>query len=527
MKKTILSLLSVTLSIAGFSQTAFTAGNLVIYRVGDGSAALTSAGTAAFMDEYTPTASASPVRSIPMPTSGNMLVASGTATSEGLLTRTVDGTAVIAGGYNAATGTASITSSNSSTINRTIGVIKYDGSVDVTTKLSDNISPSNIRSAASTDGTSFWVGNAALGVRYATLGATASTQLNSVAPTNIRQVNIFSGNVYFSTSSVTPGIYQLGSGLPTTGGLTPTVLIGTGVGASPYGFVLKMAGASPAAGDIAYIADDRLPASSGGVQKWTYNGAAWALTYILNTGTTGVRGLTVDFTNPLLPVIFATTTETSANRIITITDDLSGTSTSTLVATAGTNTVFRGVQFAPKAGILGLRFISFTGTAANSGFDLKWVTANEQSVAAFTVQKSTDGVTFEDISTTAAHNNNGGAEYHYNYTGKGIIYFRIKATELSGRAFYTGIIRTDIKSSEAFKLYPTVSNGNITLEYGAAGASGRISILNNSGSEVFRKNISAGTDRETISVQQLAPGTYFVKYITTNGTVQTIRFVKQ
>lgn len=46
--------------------STFGAGNLVVYRVGDGSAALTANATAVFLDEYTPAGVL--VQSIPMPT---------------------------------------------------------------------------------------------------------------------------------------------------------------------------------------------------------------------------------------------------------------------------------------------------------------------------------------------------------------------------------------------------------------------------------------------------------------------------
>lgn len=64
---------------------AFTPGNLVIYRVGDGANTLTNTGNAVFLDEYT-TAGVL-VQSVPMPTTASgsnvPFIASGTATSEG------------------------------------------------------------------------------------------------------------------------------------------------------------------------------------------------------------------------------------------------------------------------------------------------------------------------------------------------------------------------------------------------------------------------------------------------------------
>src|SRR6476646_5439911 len=74
-----------------FTQSAkaanpFTAGNIVIYRVGSGSGSLLNTGNPVFLDEYTPAGAL--VQSIQLPTdpvgSNRRFIASGTATSEGL-----------------------------------------------------------------------------------------------------------------------------------------------------------------------------------------------------------------------------------------------------------------------------------------------------------------------------------------------------------------------------------------------------------------------------------------------------------
>src|SRR3954471_6558150 len=88
------------LSSFGASAAAFTPGNLVIYRVGDGASALINTGNPVFLDEYTPAGSL--VQSLPMPSAASpRLIASGTSTSEGLLTRSTDGNYVVLTGYNA------------------------------------------------------------------------------------------------------------------------------------------------------------------------------------------------------------------------------------------------------------------------------------------------------------------------------------------------------------------------------------------------------------------------------------------
>src|ERR1051326_2730991 len=125
----------IVVALAGLAATraalAFTpigAGDLVIYRVGDGTASLVNTGSAVFIDEYTPAGVL--VQSIAMPNSatGPSLVASGPASSEGLRTVSPNGRYIGITGYNAATGgSTSLTTTASATVNRTVGVLDAVG----------------------------------------------------------------------------------------------------------------------------------------------------------------------------------------------------------------------------------------------------------------------------------------------------------------------------------------------------------------------------------------------------------------
>lgn len=316
---------------------AFTPGNLVVVQVGTGSGALASSGTAAFLNEYT-TAGAS-VQQIALPTTtvgANVaFVLSGTATSEGFIFQTTNGLYVVMAGYNAAVGTAGITTSIG---NRTVARVDRFGNVDTTTVLNDAANIGNSRSAASDNGANIWVGSSSGGMRYTPFGSTAaSTQLNSAAPTNLRVANVFNGQLYVS-SATSPlfGVGTMGTGLPTTSGQTPALLPGfpTVTGPSSYGFWFKDA-------STLYVADDR--ATGGGIQKWTLSGGTWSNPY--NVTTTGCRGLIGTVVGGTT-ILYATTTATSANTLVTVTDTGAPVSP-TILATAPVNTAFRGVAFGP------------------------------------------------------------------------------------------------------------------------------------------------------------------------------------
>ncbi len=339
---------------------AFTAGNVVVYRVGSGSGALVNTGNPVFLDEYTP--SGTPVQSIGLPTSASganrALFSSGTATSEGLLTRSVDGAYLLLTGY-ASTSASSLAGTSSATVNRVVARVDASGSIDSSTALSDYADTNNPRGAASTNGTDLWVTGGAGGVRYATLGSTTSTQLSTTLA-NLRQVAVTNGQLYISTSSGTAvRVGTVGTGTPTTAGQTITNLPGFPTTGSPYAFFFADLDAGVAGPDTLYVAEDT--ASSGQIQKyalvsgsWTARGTITAASVRGLTGVVSGANVTLYATNGSVLTTFTDTTGYNAT--------VSGSVTT--IATAPANTAFRGVALAPVAPLSDLTVaVSGPGTA--------------------------------------------------------------------------------------------------------------------------------------------------------------------
>ena len=331
------------------SAAAFSPGNLVVVRVGAGLGALSSAATAVFLDEYTPAGAL--VQSVALPTAVDGLnrrcVLSGTATSEGALALSGDGQYLLLAGYDTAPGTASITTSTAAAINRVVARAAADGTVDTTTALTDFATGSNPRSAASADGTALWVAGGAGGARYATFGGTTSVQLSTTV-TNLRVIGIFGGQLYTSSASGAFRLATIDGGLPTTSGQTIVNLPGFPTsGGSPYGFFFATLGAGPGP-DTVYVADD---SSGAGIQKYSLVGGSWTLNGTITAA--NVRAVTGRVAGSTV-TLYAAGATTSVGTIYACTDSAgynaapSGT-LGTLV-TGATNTVFRGLAFAPSAG---------------------------------------------------------------------------------------------------------------------------------------------------------------------------------
>jgi len=346
------------------SAQGLTPGNLAVIQVGTGSAALSSDATPIQINQYTITGT--PVGSpIIVPSSGaGALTTSGTATSEGFLSRSTDGQFLVFGAYNVPAGTTTPASSTSATVPRVAGRVDAAGTVQFT-GLGNSYDGSNIRSAASTNGTDIWTaGNggsglgSTAGARYTSFGSGTVTQLSGTT-TNLRVINIFNNQLYVTSSTGTfLGVNTFGPGLPTTGGQTLSALPGfptTGTH-SAYGMFALDNPLNPFSGiDTFYLADDSSQANGGGIQRWVFDGSTWNLTgtALTSAGTSvGARGLTATVSGSTV-TLYATTNEASANRLGSITDVLtttSGTFAATgfvTLATAPTNTAFRGVAFTP------------------------------------------------------------------------------------------------------------------------------------------------------------------------------------
>jgi len=335
--------------LAHAAATGFNAGDVVVYRVGDGSATLSGSGAPIFLDEYSPTGTL--LASTPLPTTAagpdKPIVASGSAASEGGLTLSADSRYLIATGYDAAVGTAGLSSSAAATVPRTIARVDGSGDVDSTTALTDFADGNNPRSAVSADGSEFWVGGAAGGVRYATLGASTSTSLTSSTYKNVRQLAIADGQLYASADPTKASltVATVGTGLPTSGTQTVTNLPFSPAPVEPYSYSLLTLGTGTAP-DTLYVADN----SAGAVIKYGLSGGTW--TQEGSVPVPGVTGLTANDTGGTV-IIYATSSGSAgtSGTLYKITDasgiggDLSG--SAGIVAIAPSGEAFRGVAFAP------------------------------------------------------------------------------------------------------------------------------------------------------------------------------------
>jgi hypothetical protein len=294
----------------------FTPGNIVIYRVGGlanqtSGATLTNTGNIVWLDECLPISptdvnngsNLTVVQSIMLPTNYfggySPVIADAATTVDGMMTRSVDGRFLIMTGYGATLGqytNAALTTFDADfQVPRVVGLVDGFGHIDTTTVQTNSLSDGeDIRSAATTDGTNLWFSGDTSGIRYTTRGSSLATQLSTFV-TNIRQLNIFSNQLYFSTASGADiRIGVAGTQPPATTNGTflsslPGVVINTN---SPYAFLLFNLAGQTNTFDTLYFADDGNVGNTPGVYKWALLAGATNWVNVGSITAFGARGLT-------------------------------------------------------------------------------------------------------------------------------------------------------------------------------------------------------------------------------------------
>jgi hypothetical protein len=381
------SILCFLLLIPVFLCAQFTAGNIVVVRIGDGSTTLSNAAAKTTLMELT-TAGAI-TYSVDMPTSvsgsNRILTQSGTAVSEGEVTLSADGRYLVCAGYDAAVNTANVATTG--TYNGTIARIDASGNVNTSTYFDRSSTgayyQNNFRSACSVDGSAYWGSGAGTstsgGVRYITHGSTSAGTQISTTVTNTRIVNIFNNQLYVSSGSGSIRLATVGTGLPTSSGQTITNLNGLPTTThDPYSFVFFDMDASVPGYDLVYFAS---LATDIGLYKYSFDGSTWTSRgNLINSANYFPRGITgrINCNGKIeLYITTASSSTNKANRVVTFTDNAAYNATitsngsamnpptTTLLYTAASNYALGGgICFAPTQGDLNV----FTNTTAAGNY---------------------------------------------------------------------------------------------------------------------------------------------------------------
>jgi hypothetical protein len=173
------------------------------------------------------------------------------------------------------------------------------------------------------------------------------------------------------------------------------------------------------------------------------------------------------------------------------------------------------------SGILPVELISFTGKNEGKYNQIEWVTSTEQNIDNYTLERSIDAITFEEVLLVKAK---GGIQGNNKYKVKDedinldLTYYRIKQKEYSGTEKYSNIISVNLKSmfDNVYNIHPNPTASVLNFEY-YADVKNMLSIemIGYGGSVVFADNkiMDEGKNVITLPLEQLERGVYILKVV--------------
>jgi hypothetical protein len=201
----------------------------------------------------------------------------------------------------------------------------------------------------------------------------------------------------------------------------------------------------------------------------------------------------------------------------------SGAGTGSITSNTNSSTFNKPYTFASKSSTLNplpIELVSFTATPVQNNVSLNWVTASETNNAFFTIQKTTNGIHYDDVVTvpgagTSSQQNFYSALDETPFTGQS--YYRLKQTDYNGQESYSSLVPIffDASSSNEVLVFPNPGNPSDQINvkiFGFESAS-QLEVFNVEGQKVFATDLN--TDNAIYNYQlpgfSLAPGFYMVK----------------
>jgi hypothetical protein len=189
------------------------------------------------------------------------------------------------------------------------------------------------------------------------------------------------------------------------------------------------------------------------------------------------------------------------------------------------------ILFKPAPG--SVKYSNVTATQEVKNIAVQWIVTDQVNINKYVVEKSTDGVNFYSVDTTAAINVTTYDWLDVN-ASTGANYYRIRGIDNTGAVEYSQIVEVVIGKgiTEGMAIYPNpVTNGDLQLQMNnmPAGEYG-INIIDVTGQVILTKTIEYGAFSETQSIllnKDLSNGIYILEIIHPDKTISKINFENQ
>jgi hypothetical protein len=180
---------------------------------------------------------------------------------------------------------------------------------------------------------------------------------------------------------------------------------------------------------------------------------------------------------------------------------------------------------------LPLHVLSVTASRNDRQALVSWQTDGRESKE-YEVQRSKDGINFTTASTFRAET----GKMNYSYTDiaaealKGLVYYRIRETDLQDRVYYSSIVKLNgERDKNLFSVYPNPVKNFVTVNGYTSKADNIMLNFYDAGGRVVKQlqwQQPEGVYSKTVSVEELVKGVYWVE-MKSGGEGKRVQIIKQ
>ncbi len=195
-------------------------------------------------------------------------------------------------------------------------------------------------------------------------------------------------------------------------------------------------------------------------------------------------------------------------------------------------------RFDYPGNVLPVKLLSFSAMLNNNNrVDLKWSTVTEINLNYFTVEKSLDGINFNDAGMVFAYGNqtdqtNYSLSDNVSSIQSGVVYYRLRSVDNDGKSQLsaTRMIRISKTNSNVISIvaYPNPVSNELRVTVPANWQNKKVmyELVTMNGQTVKRMESANSSQTEALSVLSLAPGVYFVR-VSCEGQTAQQKIIKQ
>jgi hypothetical protein len=172
---------------------------------------------------------------------------------------------------------------------------------------------------------------------------------------------------------------------------------------------------------------------------------------------------------------------------------------------------------------LPIQLLSFDAKEDDGTVLVEWATATEQDNDHFTVERSRDGVTFNDLGSQAGAGNSNEVT-HYAFVDRdplqGWSYYRLRQIDLDGTSTLSRVVSIQLQNNLwHLSVFPQPAHDQCTVALDmSSGGMLILELRDMLGSAVWRSSgtVEAGAGKVNIDLRDILPGTYLLRVVLGN-----------